>query len=267
MLHLFSLELLASRNGKKLDVWGLFIMTFTIILLLVGIFLAPFGILAGLDPFTQTINAYCSTLLSNLPFKYTSYLTCYILTQWCTLEATRTYIIVLVSIMTALNVTLCQLDLIIKLPLKTATLLMYEELKCISNIGSNTIALFAGSQMGIGFTIVVFNNWIILKGWDLVPVQVYVMIVFISLICYSVISYSVPLSIECDSKSNDIVRKWAYEVSLYSTKLDRKYWSRKVKAQQPISIHYAHTKFEKDTQVNLYSCIVNYTINALMLFT
>lgn len=76
---------------------------------------------------------------------------------------------------------------------------------------------------------------------------------------------TVPLAIKCDSTSRDIIRIWKFQVHMYSVSSERNYLKRRVRAQQPVAIHYAQTKYEKDTQVNYYFSIVNYTINVLLL--
>lgn len=255
------------RLGKKPDVFGLLLISLAITLLFVGVFIAPIGVVAGLDPFTQTMNIYFIRFLSNSYFKLAGYLICYIVTQWCTLEATRIYILILVPFLSMFYLFVCQLDLLKKRPIikiKT-TLLLYEGLNCINQIGSNVIARIAGSLMSIAFFILVFINWILLKGWNLVPVPLYIMICFIAVIIYTVIFQSIPLEIKCNTASIDIIQRWIFQVSMFSPSSERNYLRRRVRAQQPVAIHYAQTKFEKDTQVNYYVSIVNYTINVLLL--
>ncbi len=263
---MYFLELICLLKGKKIDICGLFASALTAILLSLGVFLAPCAILGGLDPFTQTMNVYCANFINKPLFKYIGYFICYVLTQWCTLEATRIYIMILVPIVTLCHLYILHLNLIRQRPLTNATLLLYEELNCVNQIGCNVIALIAGSLMGIGFIIFVFVNWIILKGLGIVPIELYVMIVLMAITSYSVISQSVPLAIKCYTSSSSMICMWSFKVLGCSTVAEKRYWRRRVTAQQPVALHYAQTKFEKDTQLNFYSNIVNHTINALILF-
>lgn len=228
-----------------------------------GVFRASFGVIADLDPFTQTMNVYCTRFVRNVYYKYTCYLICYMVTQWCTLEASRIFILILVPLLSMFNLFLCHLNIIRKRPIVKTTLLLYEGLNCINQIGSNVIARISASNMGIAFIILVFINWIILKGWSLVPVEIYVMLFCLAILSYAFIFQTIPLAIKCDSTSTEIIRTWSFQV--HSASSERSYLKRRVKAQQPVAIHYAQTKYEKDSQVHYYVSIVNYSINFLLL--
>ncbi len=51
-----------------------------------------------------------------------------------------------------------------------------------------------------------------------------------------------------------------------SFKLSTKLWRKLTKAQGPITIYWGTTKFQKETKVNFYSNIVNYTVNMILGF-
>ncbi len=208
--------------------------------------------------------AYFSSTSSYWIPEYLIYALAYILTQWCTLEATRIYIALCIPTMTICNIYLRTLKVIGSSELNIRTLLLYTQLHCINQIGMRVIAKIAGAFMGVGFLLFVIGNWIILKGWNILPVQVYVLIFGIVVIAYFVLVQTIPLAISCNEFCKGIINRW--ETGLSSPNRHLRYWKRKVRAQQAISFYYALTRFERNTQVNYYSAIVSYTTNALMLF-
>ncbi len=261
-MHSF-LEFTALVKGKQLDINGLLILSLTLILILTGIFLAPIMVLAGLDPFTQIARKYYLTLNTGSLRDYVVILLCFVLTQWCTLELSRIYITASIPTMTMFNMYLHILQNIMSRPLNQRTLFLYQQLQLINKAGANMIATVAGAFLGIGFFIFVLGNWIIVAGLSLIPFDLYLILNGIILIAYFILFQTVPSAIKCNEVSSKIIRKWKHKILQVGWV---KYWKKKIEAQQNISIPYALTTFEKDTQINYYASIVIYTVNALILF-
>ncbi len=255
---------MALKNGRAIDSNGVLLNVLTVVLIFSGMFLGPVAVIAGFDPITQVVKAIFPKSSQTPLYKFTAYVVAYVLTQWCTLEASRIYITISIPTMTICNIYLRCLRIIGKRGLSYNTLLLYHQLHCLNQTGMYVIANIAGTLMGIGFVIMTLGNWIIFSAWNLVPFEVYALTFCITNIAYFIVVQTVPLAISCNECCQKLIEMW--KVDIFQRKALIGYWKRKVEAQQPVSFYYAMSRFEKSTQVNYYSGLVNYTVNALILF-
>lgn len=99
-------------------------------------------------------------------------------------------------------------------------------------------------------------------AWKKFPIEAYCMAVVLDFVCSSIIGQMLPLAVKSNVLSEQLLGVWMK--SLVKIRYRRRYWKRVVKAQQPLSIYYATTKFEKSTVANYYSAILGYTLNLLL---
>lgn len=232
-------------------------------LITIGIGLAPAGILTGIDLTSQLVNEHCEKGCTP-GFKYMGLFIGYLFTQWCTLEATRVYITILVPAISICKIILFILYEIQKRELNMKTLLLYHELYCINQILAPHVSILAGVIMSFGMIIFVFGNWMILSVWNLVPREIYFINVGVIALAYFIVYLVFPLVIKVNEVSTEIICRWKIDSNFGFRR--RSYWRKKLIAQQSVAFYYAMTKFEKDTQVNYCSFIVDNTVNALVLF-
>lgn len=258
------LEISVFQRNESIDINGLMVNTLTLILILAGILLAPPTVVLGLDQISQIILTHFSSILRFQIIKFIIYVLIYTLTQWCTLEATRIYITLCISTMTICTIYLRSLKILQTRGFNMRTLLLYHQVHCINQIGMRVIGKIAGAFMAVGFILFVLGNRIILLGCNLLPIGIYVIIYSIIVSAYFVVVQTIPIAIACNEFCKGLVSKW--KTSVLEHRREVKYWIKKLSAQQLISFYYALTKFERDTQVNYYFAIVNYTTNALIMF-
>lgn len=247
-----------------MDVNGVLVVVFAISVITGGIFLAPILVYFGFDSVTQIFSIIFPHILDTPSIKFFVQIVSYLLLQWISIEGSRIYISVCIPTMTICTLYLNILKIIKDEPLNLKTILLYQQLSCINQMGLKVIAGIAGTLMSAGFFLSIFGNWVIVSGGSLIPKQIYVYILGTTIISYIIIDQTIPLAIGFNELSCDILMKWRFNV--LSQKAGIKYWKKKIRAQQTLSFYYGYTKFERDTQVNYYSNIVNYSINALIVF-
>ncbi len=125
------------------------------------------------------------------------------------------------------------------------------------------IAWAAGTFLGVGYIIFLVGNWVLLSGFDKLPFELCMAVAGITLVAYLVLFQTLPLVVRINKESNQILNNW--KLSVGSTSGGLMYWKRELKAQQPVWVYYAQTKFEKATKINYYSNIAECTINVLLI--
>lgn len=117
--------------------------------------------------------------------------------------------------------------------------------------------------MGIGILILVLCNWIAIEFWGILPAEMYAMAFFALLVCLFVLFATVPLVVRSNELSEEILVTW--KRNLFANTKHKRYQSKRLASRTPISFYYATTKFDQDTQVNYYGCIVSFTANLLVI--
>ncbi len=226
-----------------------------------GTCLSTVVVLTGWDPLNQLIQFYVPQVLEYWCAKLFLIILRISWIQWVSLEASRTYLFICIPTMTVCSIYLRILAVFEKRVLNDRTLHLYRMLYCINQISVHIVATVAGTLMGFGFFIFVIGHWILLKCWNTIPLEVYLLATGIIIVTYFILLQTVPLAAKVNEKSTNIIQSWKQNENFY-----RKYWRRQVWATQPVAFHYAFTKFEKATTINYYCTIVNYTINVLLLY-
>ncbi len=63
--------------------------------------------------------------------------------------------------------------------------------------------------------------------------------------------------------SKQVIGQWRDEIDW--KRVSKPYWIRVSRAQRPVSIYYAFTKFEKDTKVNYFTNVIDRSVDAILL--
>lgn len=228
---------------------------------MVGIFLAPAVFLFGVDPYSLFVEYHNLRISKDFYFLYIiQQAAIYIIVQWCTLESTRVYITFLAPALIVFTLYIDCLNTIFTKSLNDAVISLYNQLYCINQAGTETLRTLMGLMFVSGFVLIVLGNWLVLAGWNIIPFEMYCAVLAMLLVCYFTIGETVPYAIRSNELSEAILHRWRSQVLG-----KKKQWIRIVRARRPIAFYYALTKFEKETQVNYYSNIVDYTVNLLLL--
>lgn len=116
--------------------------------------------------------------------------------------------------------------------------------------------------MAVGMLILIFCNLIVLAGWELVPLEVYMVAVLTRVVSCFVLGQAIPFAIKSNELSESVLRIWKRSVATINYKI--RYWPKVLVAKRPVSFYYAMTKFEKDTKGNYYSTVVESTVDLLI---
>lgn len=143
---------------------------------------------------------------------------------------------------------------------------LYGTLQIISQLfyelSSVIIAVLAGS----GFVNCVVFNFVSLKMYHLIPIQLYPVFPFVSLVTISIIQILVPEAIAVFENAESMIAKWRQSLALSR---DLKYLKRKIRATRTVRIYaglfsYNFFHFKMSTKGTFFSQIVSYTITALL---
>ncbi len=119
-------------------------------------------------------------------------------------------------------------------------------------------------MLGFAFVCSVLTNWIVICGWELFGIEIYAACTFAGIGMYCLVTISLQWLCKLDKLSREVIHGWKYNVHKQAESL--KYFVKLIRAQKPVSQFYAMTKFDKDTQSNYFDNIVNYTVNAILLY-
>lgn len=250
------------RKKEDANLSGIVAFVVTIMLTILGIVLPPSGIIFGTNPFHLLAKCRYPNLQEKWYMAYVMQkVVTYLIIQWCALESSRVYIAILTPVVVLCNIYLGCLNQILTKPLNDTTLHMYNILYCINQLGIDIIRIAGGALMFFGFWILVLCNCIVLKGWGMFPVEIYVGFVSFLLMIYFALSQTVPLAIRSNELSKELLHCWKNMLVKTSRK---RYWSKVVCSKMPVSFYYMMTKFETETKANYYSSIVDNTISYLL---
>lgn len=115
--------------------------------------------------------------------------------------------------------------------------------------------------MGIGLVVAVFSNWVVIECWNILPTELYLVIFTVMLIFYFITLETLPYAIHCNEYSENLLNFW--KASLPEKKYRRRYWNKVLASKRLVSFYYATTKFDKETTMNYYSCVIDNTVNLL----
>lgn len=251
-------------SGKSVDVVGLMLFTSTVVLLLVGTLMAPFLIFVRVDPMNTIVQSLFPNFSTNsFPLYIALQTVTYLLCQWVTLESARVYTSIFLPLVICVHINLNCLAKIYCQNLNEKTFTLYDQLYCINQVVVDIGKLFAGALMNIGLLTAVFCNYVVIKCWNTLPTLLYVIVIGVLCVFYIVVDETVPYAIRCGEYSSNMLFNWRRNLSHKDCR--RKYWRKLLAGKNPIWIRYALTKFEKGTEVNMYSSIVEYTVNLLII--
>lgn len=233
-----------------------------VVLTLVGIFLAPALVMFDIDPLSLKLQHCFSSIHhpSDL-FYYFAKIVISLVFQWCTLESARICINVLVPVINFANMYLVCLRRILtaNTGLDEKIVFWYNQHYCIHQRGMDILRKLGGTVMGIGFILILLCNWMVLTGWQKMPLEIYFVIVGLLVVVYFILSQTMPIAIRCNEISESILQNWKGQLQR-----KKSYWSKILVSKRPIAFYYAMTKFEIETKINYYSNIAQYTINLIL---
>lgn len=234
------------------------------IIVLDGIVLPSIAVLAEMDPISLVIRFWFPNLKTlSYPLYLTQQAVTYLFLQWFAMEMARIYVFVYIPAMSVCYIYAKCLKRISSRALNEQTVILYDQLYCINQIGLEYIRIIAGVFMGFGLCFVVFCNWTVITCWAVLPTKIYAVVFGVMLIFYSFVALALPPAINSNEFSEQIIRKWKNQMKVNGRRII--YWDKRLRARRPISFYYASTKFEKETIVNYYACVVNYTLNVLII--
>lgn len=248
-----------------------------VILSLIGLLWAPFGCYYDFDPGYFFLE-YMFYPMENQTraFQLTAFTIRYLATHWSVLEATRSYAMILISLMAHTNALTNIVRSISRIPVSQLTFNFYTKLQYLTQIGNEPIRYEAGTLMNSGFILCVVGNWLSLFGWEFIRFEVNLSMVLITVVVYFVIHETLPFAIRCHEESKRMIDSWDYKFIQQRKRVLRentnsgvmtlRLWRKVCRAQKPITLFWCTTKFQKDTKVNFYSNIVYYTVNMLLGF-
>ncbi len=245
------------------------------ILSLVGICWAPFGIHQNYDPGYYFFNYLLHPIdHQSWAIKTVTIIIRFVTTQWSVMECCRSQAIILIASMSYCNMIIKCLRGISRIPLSEKTVQEYMKLRYVSQIGKESAQNLAGILMGVGFVICICGNWVSIFGWRFIPFEVNIAMCLITVVVYLCIHETLPRAIKCHEYSKMLVKTWDYKYmklqiqsgkcTANSNNMYIKSWRKTCKAQQPITLYFFTTKFKRETNVNFYSNIVNYTVDMLL---
>lgn len=251
------------QKGLPYDNTGIMANGLVIIEILCGIFLPPVFILEGLDPPNKLFQYYFPEQKDNQFLTVPFLLLRMIWGYWCTLELARIYTIFMIPVMTIFSLYFSALESITNRTLSITTVQLYQQLHCINQIGLEIIRTFAGALMTVGTLSLVLSNWVIISGWNSFPPMVYILVGLFATEVYFVVFESITQAGKSNELSKKIICKWKDEIDWKW--FSKPYWERVARAQRPVSIYYAFTKFEKETKVNYFTNVIDRSVDVILL--
>lgn len=146
------------------------------LLFFIGCSFGPLAVFLESDPFFLILQAHFPNLFDNMSLKILILLFRVVWQTWCTLEATRIFVIILVLTMTVCKSKMEMISIFLKIPLCPKLLLWYNTLHCGNQMGQITFATLAGVLMTLGLNLLVICNSLLIVGWDMLPICVYLLI-------------------------------------------------------------------------------------------
>lgn len=246
-------------------------------LIFVGVFWAPFGCYYNFDPGYFFLD-YIFYPMENQSkaLHRAAFIIRYLATHWSCLEATRSCAMILITLMAHTNALINCIRSISRIPVSGLTFKAYAKLQYLAKIGHDPIRYETGTLMTAGFVLCIVGNWLSLYGWEYIRFEVNLSMVLLTLVVYFVIHETLPYAIRCHEDSKRMISTWNNKFmerrklllwkNANSGVLSLREWRKLCKAQKPITIFWCCTKYQKETKVNFYSNIVNYTFNMLLGF-
>ncbi len=149
-------------------------------------------------------------------------------------------------------------------PLTRHTILLHNQLHCINHMVIDICKGFNAMILGFSFVCSVLTNWIVISGWEFFGIEIYALCIFGGIVIYILIILSLEWLCKLDELSRDVIHGW--KVNLHWQRDSHEYFVKLVRAQQPVTQYYAMSKFDKETKSNYFQSIVNYTVNAVLLY-
>ncbi len=137
-------------RGKRFDVCGTCVALFAICMIFIGITWAPLAVYLEWDPVFLVLNNHFPRIFEHKWSAIIVLLIRYCLTQWCVLEGSRLYILVLIHIMIIGNSYVVIVLHIQKYSLGNKVTDLYSMLHCTNQIGQDTFTTLIGLLMSCG---------------------------------------------------------------------------------------------------------------------
>ncbi len=221
-------------------------------------------ILTNIDPVYKLCRIYCPFLLADVYSKYTLALIRFIVIQHLATECSRIILMINVPFLTMLKTFIDILYILRGRQLSRQTILLYNQLHCINHMVIDICKGFNAMVLGFAFVCIVLTNWVAICGWELFRLEIYAVCSFIGIGMYFFIIFSLQWLCKLDEFSREVIHCW--KINTHRQPDSLRYFVRVVRAQQPVAQYYAMTKFDKETKSNYFDNIVNYTVNAILLY-
>ncbi len=249
-------------GGGRFDVCGTCVALFAICLIFIGITWAPLAVYLEWDPIFLVLNNHFPRIFEQRWSAIILLAIRYCWTQWCVLQGSRLYILVLIPIMIIGNSYVAIVLHLQKHALGNSVINLYNMLHCTNEIGQDTFAKLIGLLMSCGIILLVTLNSVMITSWTLLPSGIYFLCVNIAVVVYFAIFQTIPVLIKSNELCLDILKSWSRSIN--KMRGFRLYWAKKVRAQRPVAFHYGFTKFEQSTKQNYYSTIIDKTISVVL---
>lgn len=196
--------------------------------------------------------------------------------QWTVLEGVRSITAMFLPAVSIFNIVIFCLKHISGMHPNNDVTERYRHLLCLVQFGRESIRYTAGVAMGCGFVVAVLGTWIVVIGWKMFPLFVYLVLCTITLATYIGIWQTVPRICFCFTFSQYVLqKKWPKEILGFwkgdrqleglSEHLHCKYWMMKLKALRPISWYYYTAVFDQDTTQNFYENIFLRAVDLILI--
>lgn len=163
-------------SSSKTDKTGLLMNGLVCIAFVAGNLIAFIGVAAGLDAFY-----YLFPILTSDSYPLQKLIFRYAIGYCIAIEATRSFTILFLMPVFILQIVLRILKEFEKLPVNDLTLQLYSQLQVCSQLGHYSVRLGAGVLVPAGFIACVIGLWILLTGWKVMAVGIYLMFAFITI--------------------------------------------------------------------------------------
>lgn len=204
----FNVEFLKLVHGVECDLNGIFVGLLILLLFLIGSGFGPLAVLLEFDPFFLLLKSYFPKLFENVLLKISTYIFRFVWQTWCTLEATRVFVIILVPMMTICNSNLEMISTFRKIPLCPRLLLWYNynTFHCVNQMGQTTFSTLAGVLMTLGLNLLVICNALLIVGWDILPLGVFLLIAALCVVVYFCIFETLPIIVKQHNLCNCMIQ-------------------------------------------------------------
>ncbi len=178
-----------------MDFFGLIVNVISWIHLFVAYFWSPMCILTNIEPTYKLIKIYYPFLLTDIYSRYALALIRFIYIQHIATECGRILFTITIPFLTMLKTFMDILNLLRRRQLTRQTILVYNQLHCINQMVIDICKGFNAMLLGFAFACCVLINWVIICGWELLGLKIYIHVCRDSIVLYRNIITTVALQV------------------------------------------------------------------------